>query len=142
MKTQVGATAAAPVVELARAPDDVVEHARCVILARADKCNLSAPSGHDKTMLYFTLDREEAGSLQAALECLHRHSVNLLSIRSYASGPRSLPGRVDFIATCEGHETEKALSGAIGELKTKATLVRVLGSFAVPQGPMVMVSDK
>lgn len=136
------ATAAAPVVELARAPDDVVEHARCVILARADKCNLSAPSGHDKTMLYFTLDREEAGSLQAALECLHRHSVNLLSIRSYASGPRSLPGRVDFIATCEGHETEKALSGAMGELKTKATLVRVLGSFAVPQGPMVMVSDK
>lgn len=133
---------AAPVVMLAHAPDDVVEHARCIILAQDRKCNLAEPSGHDKTMLYFALDKEQAGTLQAALECLHRHAVNLLSIRSYASGPRSLPGRIDFIATCDGHETDPALIGAITELKSQAAVVRVLGSFPAPNGGAVMISDQ
>ena len=84
------ATVASPLHILAHAPDDVLEHARCVVLSQGR--GSSVPSGHDKTMLYFCLDKEQAGTLQAALECLHRHGVNLLSIRSYATEPRSLPG--------------------------------------------------
>ena len=53
---------------------------------------------------------------------------------------RSLPpGVIDFIATSDGHETEPALTGAIAELRTKAAVVKVLGSWAVPQGPAVNV---
>ena len=132
-----GKSVAAPLHTLAMAPEEVLEHARCVVLSQGT--GSSVPSGHDKTMLYFCLDKEEAGTLQAALECLHRHGVNLLSIRSYATEPRSMPGVIDFIATSDGHETEPALTGAIAELRTKAAVVKVLGSFAVPRGPAVNV---
>ena len=129
------ATAAAPVVELARAPDDAVEHARCVIFARADKCNLSAPSGHDKRCSASHLIARRRARCRRLSRVPPPSLVNLPSIRSYASGPRSGYGRVDFIATCEGHDRESSQRRNGGSSRRRATLVRVLGSFAVPQGP-------
>ena len=127
--------AAAPLQALAFAPDDVRETARCVVVSQGQNC-ASGPSGHDKTLLYFSCRKEQVGTLQEALECLGKNGVNLLSIRSYEADP----GEVDFIAVTAGHESDPRLQGAVAELKTKAAVVKVLGSFHVPQGPAVNVA--
>ena len=41
----------------------------------------------------------------------------------------------------EGHDKDATLSAAIGELRTHAALVRVLGSWNVPRGPAALVLD-
>ena len=43
----------------AHAPEDVVELARCVVLSRSSLAGSVEPSGHDKTMLFFALDKED-----------------------------------------------------------------------------------
>ena len=74
--------------DLAHAPDSLVEHARCVVLAHGRHAQMSQPSGHDKTILHFTLEKTRAGSLAAALNILHRHGVNMSEIRSFVDNLR------------------------------------------------------
>jgi hypothetical protein len=111
---------------VATAPDDVVELARCVVLSKSVSAAEAAPSGHDATLLLFTLTHE-VGSLAHALDALNRHRVNLLSIRSYVDLQDAR--RVDFMVTAEGHEQDEALSGAIRELRQQAAAVQVFGSY-------------
>jgi chorismate mutase len=122
---------------LVHAPTDIVETATCVLISQASK-NISSPSGHDKTIIYLSLLNNSVGTLADALAVLTRHGVNLLSIRSYTEDAHD-PRRVDFIATAEGHEEDSHLSASIAELRAKNAVVRILGSFAVPQGPAALV---
>ena len=107
-------------------PDAVVELSRCAVVAKSAEAAAAQPTGRDRTILYFNLT-QRVGSLAGALECIHRHGVNLLNIRSYAD---LLDGTsVDFIVTAEGHERDAPLAAAISELQGLAACVKVFGSF-------------
>lgn len=113
---------------LAAAPEDLVEVARCAVIAKSASAAESAPSGADKTLIYFTLSTGAPGSLAQTLDTLHRHGVNLLNIRSYASDLKG-GSQSDFLLTAEGHEHEPALAGALADLSKTASGVKVIGSF-------------
>ena len=110
---------------LATAPEDVVELARCVVLAKPVAA--PKPTGRDRTILSLSLN-EEAGSLALALDAIHRHGVNLLNIRSYVRDVANAR-KADVIVTAEGHELDSNLASAIEELSGLAAQVKVFGSF-------------
>ena len=112
---------------LATAPEDVVEVARCAVIAKSSSAAESAPTDHDRTILYFSLKQDQAGGLAAALDALNKHGVNLLSIRSYADLVDA--NTADIIVTTEGHEKDASLAAAISQLKKIAAEVKVFGSF-------------
>ena len=75
---------------LSHAPSDVVEESTCVVLSQNRHAS-SEPSGHDKTMLYFSLDKERVGSLADALQILTRHGINLQVRLASSASPPLLP---------------------------------------------------
>jgi len=110
---------------LATAPAAEVEVARCAVVTKGANAE-GVPSGRDHTIIFFTLT-QQAGSLAQALDALHRHGVNLLSIRSYVDVHDER--RVDFVVTAQGHERDLTIAGALDELRSRAAAVKVFGSF-------------
>jgi chorismate mutase/prephenate dehydratase len=83
-------------------------------------------TGKDKTSLLFAV-KDEAGALYKALEPFYKHGVNLTKIESRPSKERSWD--YVFFVDLEGHMEEEKVKKAVEELKQRAKMVRVLGSY-------------
>ncbi len=84
------------------------------------------PSGNDKTSLMVAV-HNKAGALYSLLEPIARHGVSMSKIESR-------PSRVSkwdyvFFVDVEGHVEDDNVAAALEELASKASLLKVLGSY-------------
>ncbi len=86
------------------------------------------PSGQDKTSLMLAI-KNEAGGLYSLLSPLAAHQVSMTRIESRPSR-RGLWDYIFFIDVL-GHQHDDNVSQAFAELKQKANLFKVLGSYPV-----------
>ncbi len=79
------------------------------------------------TLAFAELGEDKPGALVEALGVFSRRGVNLTRIESRPR--RRGLGRYMFFCDCEGSLGDQPLADAIGELRSKAESVRVLGSY-------------
>jgi chorismate mutase / prephenate dehydratase len=95
---------------------------RFIVLGR-DGCT---PTGNDKTSLLFAVS-DEPGALHGALEAFALSRVNMTRIESRPN--RQFPWQFLFFADVEGHLEDEAMQTALGQLKSRVTFLKVLGSY-------------
>lgn len=86
------------------------------------------PSGKDKTTLLVSAGKTGSyGTLYTLLEPLARNQVNMTRIESRPSRR----GKWDYVffIDIEGHVSDPSVALALAELKKRASLFRVLGSY-------------
>ena len=89
---------------------------------------LFTPSGVDRTTLLVSIGHTDApGALQRLLQPLADHGVSMTRIESRPSHKKKW-GYVFFI-DIEGHADDKHVAKALAELKKRASLFRILGSY-------------
>ena len=89
---------------------------------------LLEPSGKDKTSLLLSArDTDDAGALQKLLAPLADHKVNMTRIESRPSRRRKW--HYVFFVDVDGHASDRNVALALGKLKKRAQLFRVLGSY-------------
>ena len=97
---------------------------RFLVLGR----KLFAPSGEDRTtLLVSVLHTDAPGALSRLLEPLARHRVSLTRIESRPSRRRKWD--YVFFIDFEGHAQDRHIARALGALRKRASLFRVLGSY-------------
>jgi chorismate mutase/prephenate dehydratase len=85
-------------------------------------------SGQDKTTLLVSGAHTDApGALFRLLEPLAKHGISMTRIESRPSRRRKWD--YVFFIDVEGHATSEPLATALGQLKSQASLCRVLGSY-------------
>jgi chorismate mutase/prephenate dehydratase len=86
------------------------------------------PSGQDKTTLLVSAAHTDApGALFHLLEPLAKHAISMTRIESRPSRRRKWD--YVFFIDVEGHAASEPLATALGQLKGKTSLCRVLGSY-------------
>jgi len=90
-----------------------------------------APDGPARTTIAFGV-RNEPGTLLAALQVFARRGINLSKLESRPS--RSAAWEYVFWADLDGDASTPACAAALDELRSVATMVRVLGSYARASG--------
>jgi chorismate mutase / prephenate dehydratase len=89
---------------------------------------LFRPSGQDRTTLLCSgLDTGRPGALYRLLEPLAKHGISLTRIESRPSKRKKWD--YVFFMDIEGHADDELVAKALGELKKRASLFRVLGSY-------------
>ncbi len=89
---------------------------------------LLAPSGRDRTTLLVSAsDVGGPGALVRLLEPLARHAVNMTRLESRPSQRKKWD--YVFFLDLDGHVEDALLGKALAELKSRASLFRVLGSY-------------
>jgi chorismate mutase/prephenate dehydratase len=97
---------------------------RFLVLGR----KIFSPSGQDRTTLLVSVSATDApGALWRLLEPLARHRVSLTRIESRPSRRRKWD--YVFFMDFEGHAEEPHVAAALTDLKKRASLFRVLGSY-------------
>src|SRR5580692_11160981 len=97
---------------------------RFLVLGR----QLFTPSGEDRTTLLVSVQHTDGpGALARLLEPLARHRVSLTRIESRPSRRRKWD--YVFFIDFEGHAQDRHIARALGALKKRASLFRVLGSY-------------
>jgi len=102
--------------------DEAENATRFVVIAQRD----GKRTGADKTSLVFSTAHER-GALRQALEVFDNAGLNLTRIES-----RPAPGKrweYVFLTDLEGHREDAAVAQALVELRTRCSMMRVLGSF-------------
>ena len=84
------------------------------------------PSGKDKTSVLFAMP-STPGSLVAMLACFADHGVNMTRIESRPS-PQGIWEYVFFV-DLSGHAQDAQVSQALSELRAKAAMMKLLGSY-------------
>ena len=84
------------------------------------------PTGRDKTSLMFGVP-DRAGALFSALEPLQRTGVSMSKIESRPS--KRKPWEYVFFVDVEGHRQEDKLVQAIGEVESRCSFLKILGSY-------------
>jgi chorismate mutase/prephenate dehydratase len=90
----------------------------------------AAPSGRDKTSLLMSC-RNEAGGLHGLLTPLAEHGISMTRIESRPS--RLSLWEYVFFVDIEGHRQDPLTRSAFATLKSKANLLKVLGSYPVAE---------
>lgn len=89
---------------------------------------LLPPSGGDKTsLLLSTRHTDDAGALHKLLAPLAQHKINMSRIESRPSQRRKW--HYVFFIDIDGHAEEQHVAAALGELRKRAELFRVMGSY-------------
>ena len=97
---------------------------RFLVLGR----KLLAPSGQDRTTLLVSVSHTDSpGALHRLLEPLARHRVSMTRIESRPSHRRKWD--YVFFIDIDGHAEEPHVARALADLKRRASLFRVLGSY-------------
>jgi chorismate mutase / prephenate dehydratase len=91
----------------------------------------TAPTGRDKTSLVMST-RNCPGAMVTLLRPLSRNGVSLTKLESRPS--REGLWEYVFFADIEGHESEPRVARALAELRERAALLKVLGSY--PMAPL------
>jgi chorismate mutase/prephenate dehydratase len=104
--------------------DDAKNTTRFLVLGKHDV----AASGTDKTSIVMTT-KNKPGAMIDLLEPLSRHGVSMTKLESRPSR-QSLWDYVFFV-DIEGHQTDAKVQAALQELQTRASFLKVLGSYPV-----------
>ncbi len=88
------------------------------------------PSGRDKTSLLFAMP-SKPGSLVSMLACFAEHGVNMTRIESRPS-PQGIWEYVFFVDIL-GHANDESVARALAELRDKAAMMKLLGSYPEAQ---------
>lgn len=104
--------------------DDPKNTTRFLVLGKHDV----AASGQDKTSLALST-KNKPGAMVDLLEPLSRHGVSMTKLESRPS-KQGLWDYVFFI-DIEGHQTDDKVKAALIELKQRASVIKVLGSYPV-----------
>jgi chorismate mutase/prephenate dehydratase len=89
---------------------------------------LFTPSGDDRTTLLVSISHTDApGALQRLLQPLADHRVSMSRIESRPSHKKKWD--YVFFIDIEGHADDKHVAKALAELKKRASLFRILGSY-------------
>jgi chorismate mutase/prephenate dehydratase len=89
---------------------------------------LFTPSGVDRTTLLVSIGHTDApGALQRLLQPLADHEVSMTRIESRPSHKKKWD--YVFFIDIEGHADDKHVAKALAELKKRASLFRILGSY-------------
>lgn len=89
--------------------------------------NINQPSGHDKTSIVITPEKEQVGTLYSILAVFYKYNINLTMIESRPN--KITQWRYIFFVDAEGHMNDEALIKAIADLKQIAPDTRILGSY-------------
>jgi chorismate mutase/prephenate dehydratase len=85
-----------------------------------------APSGQDKTSLLLTAPNR-AGAVYELLEPLAKYHISMSKFESRPA--RTGLWKYWFFIDIEGHQEESALAKALAEIKEKASVLKILGSY-------------
>ncbi len=85
-------------------------------------------SGNDKTSVLFAM-QSKPGALLNLLACFADHNVNMTRIESRPS--RQGMWEYVFFVDINGHVDDEDVSGALSELRDKAAMMKLLGSYPV-----------
>ena len=96
---------------------------RFIVLAKKDH----ARTGKDKTSVVFSISSDRPGGLHDILSEFAVRNINLTKIESRPS-KRAL-GDYYFFADMEGHRQDRVIAEALREIKRKASLLKLLGSY-------------
>ena len=102
--------------------DDPSNRTRFLVIGRY-RCE---STGNDQTSLILSVP-DEAGAIHALIEPLARHGV---SMKRFESRPARQGGwRYYFHIDLIGHEDDPAVAAALAEVRSRASLYKVLGSY-------------
>jgi chorismate mutase / prephenate dehydratase len=104
--------------------DDPKNTTRFLVLATHDV----APSGKDKTSLVISA-RNTSGAVVELLAPLARYQVSMTKLESRPS--KLGMWEYVFFVDIEGHHQDAAVANALAELQSKASLLKVLGSYPI-----------
>jgi len=96
---------------------------RFIVLAKKDHPR----TGKDKTSIVFSIRSDRPGGLHDVLSEFAVRNINLTKIESRPS-KRAL-GDYYFFADMEGHRRDAVIAEALREIKRKASLLKLLGSY-------------
>ena len=104
--------------------DDPDNTTRFLVLGR----DAVPPSGNDKTSVLFAL-QSKPGALLNLLTCFADHNVNMTRIESRPS--RQGMWEYVFFADVQGHADDENVAKALSQLRDKAAMMKLLGSYPV-----------
>jgi len=84
------------------------------------------PSGRDKTSIMFAAPHRPGG-LNAVLNCLQAHNINLTMINSRPT--RRMPWEYLFYVDVQGHSQDPGLKEALDAMRSRCDFLRILGSY-------------
>ena len=124
----IGPQAAAEVYGLGVLVADIEDHADNTTRFLVTGRQAFRPSGRDKTTLLVSASKTDApGALYRLLEPLAERGISMTRIESRPSRRRKWD--YVFFIDIEGHADELPVAAALAELKRRASLFRVLGSY-------------
>ena len=97
---------------------------RFLVLSKLD----AGPTGRDRTSLVFSI-KDKVGALHAMLTPFYKNKINLTKIESRPSKKKAWD--YYFFVDCEGHQKDKAVARAIGQLEGMCKFMKILGSYPV-----------
>ena len=122
----IGSRTAAPLYGLRLLAHDIEDEAknitRFLVIAEHD----AAPSGRDKTSLVMST-RNVPGAMHELLTPLAANQVSMTRLESRPS--RTGLWEYVFYVDIEGHQQDPAVTRALAELRQKASLLKILGSY-------------
>ena len=96
---------------------------RFIILAKSDH----PPTRKDKTSIVFSIRKDRPGGLHDILKVVADRNINLTKIESRPS--KKALGDYYFFADMYGHRKNKTVAAVLAEIKTKASFLKILGSY-------------
>ncbi|OGC24232.1 hypothetical protein A3J90_05440 [candidate division WOR-1 bacterium RIFOXYC2_FULL_37_10] len=96
---------------------------RFVVLSKKD-CE---PTGKDKTSIAFSLPKDVPGGLHDVLLEFACRNINLTKIESRPS--KKVLGDYYFFLDFQGHKTDREISQALSNIKSKVAFYKLLGSY-------------
>ncbi len=102
--------------------DNPQNQTRFLVLGRES----AEPTGRDKTCLLFSVP-DRAGALVEILDVFRHHDINMTKIESHPSPTKSW--EYYFFVDIEGHAKDEGVAKALGEARSHARMLEVLGSF-------------
>jgi prephenate dehydratase len=103
--------------------DNADNATRFVVLGREHP----ASTGRDRTSLVFSLAADRPGGLLSALRPFAERAINLTRIESRPT--KATLGNYWFLIDCEGHLDDPPVAEAVGEVRSIAVELRVLGTY-------------
>lgn len=96
---------------------------RFAVIAKKDHVR----TGHDKTSIVFTLQKDRPGGLHDVLAVFAVKNINLTKIESRPS--KKALGDYYFFIDLQGHRDDKEVARALKEIKSQVATFKLLGSY-------------
>jgi chorismate mutase/prephenate dehydratase len=102
--------------------DNAANATRFLVLGRKGP----PPTGHDRTSIMFSI-ADKVGALHSSLAPFRRYKINMTKIESRPSKRKAW--EYFFFVDFDGHQEDRTIARAIGELQKHCNFVKILGSY-------------